>query len=68
MYANFGNPQPKMTIAQALRVPGPARTSIFTIAGATLAFALSKGSKQKRQQSLFFGAGAGALLAIFLEP
>ena len=67
MYVNFGNPLQPTTIAQAIRVPGPARTTIFAVGGFTLAYAFAKGSKKKRNQTAFFGAGMGALLSIFME-
>lgn len=46
---------------------GPMRTGLFAVAGAGLAHVLTKGSKKKKYKAALFGAGAAALLALFMD-
>jgi hypothetical protein len=51
---------------EMIQTPGPVRTGIYAAAGAALSHMFVKGTKKKRGQAAIFGAGAGALLAMFM--
>ena len=49
-----------------IQTPGPVRTGIYAAAGAAISHMFVKGTKKKKGQAAIFGAGAGALLAMFM--
>jgi hypothetical protein len=51
---------------EMVQTPGPVRTGIYAAAGAAISHMFVKGTKKKKGQAAIFGAGAGALLAMFM--
>ena len=51
---------------EMIQTPGPVRTGIYAAAGAAISHMFVKGTKKKKGQAAIFGAGAGALLAMFM--